>query len=62
MKKLLFDVWKLEYPDLIISVTGAAQKFNLKPQLRDMFRRGLIRAAECTSNQKSFNYLVFIFI
>lgn len=50
--KLLFDYWKLKEPKLLISVTGGAQRFNLKPRLRDVFRRGLIKAASSTSKFK----------
>lgn len=46
---LLFKVWKLEKPNLIISVTGGAQKFTLKARLRDVFRKGLVKAATSTS-------------
>uniref|UniRef100_A0A8C5PWT9 Transient receptor potential cation channel subfamily M member 8 n=1 Tax=Leptobrachium leishanense TaxID=445787 RepID=A0A8C5PWT9_9ANUR len=39
----LYDVmtkyWKLNTPNLIISVTGGAKNFSLKPQIRKIFRR-----------------------
>ena len=49
MLTLLFKVWKLEKPNLIISVTGGAQNYTLKPRLRDVFRKGLVKAATSTS-------------
>ncbi len=32
----------------MISVTGGAQKFSLKQRLKDVFRRGLVKAAQST--------------
>jgi hypothetical protein len=51
---LLYDVWKLDVPKLIISVTGGAQNFSLKPKLREVFQKGLVKAAISTGrkNQK----------
>ena len=44
----LFNSWERKKPKLLISVTGGAQKFSLKQRLRDVFRRGLIKAAQST--------------
>ena len=33
--------WKIEKPQILISVTGGAKSFRLKPRLRDMFENGL---------------------
>lgn len=41
--------WNLEIPNLVISVTGGAKSFVLKPRLKEVFRRGLIKAAKSTS-------------
>ena len=41
--KLLIDHWGLEYPKLVISVTGGANKFNLEPRLRQQFASGLVK-------------------
>ena len=41
--------WKLKIPNLVISVTGGAKSFVLKPRLKEVFRRGLIKAAKSTS-------------
>ena len=54
----LLDKWDLYEPDLIISVTGGAQKFALKPRLRDVFRKGLVKAAASTSNFKERIFLL----
>ncbi|KAL3836664.1 hypothetical protein ACJMK2_022086 [Sinanodonta woodiana] len=48
MLKLMMDVWGMEKPNLLISVTGGAKNFNMKPRLRDVFRRGLMKAAHST--------------
>eukprot|EP00057_Strongylocentrotus_purpuratus_P010202 XP_011664676.1 PREDICTED: transient receptor potential cation channel subfamily M member 2 isoform X5 [Strongylocentrotus purpuratus] len=46
---LFEDVWKLTKPKLLISVTGGAQNFPLNHRLKDVFRKGLIKAATSTS-------------
>lgn len=46
--RVLFDIWKLEPPKLLISVTGGARSFNLKSKLKNAFRRGLVKAALST--------------
>ena len=45
----MLDRWDLEIPNLVISVTGGAKSFVLKPRLKEVFRRGLIKAAKSTS-------------
>lgn len=45
---LLTEQWHLLPPNLLISVTGGAKNFNLKPRLRNMFHRGLIKVAQTT--------------
>ena len=47
--KLMLERWNLEIPNLVISVTGGAKSFVLKPRLKEVFRRGLIKAAKSTS-------------
>ena len=37
----MIDEWKVEKPQILISVTGGAKSFRLKPRLRDMFANGL---------------------
>jgi hypothetical protein len=45
---LLTEHWKLPIPKLLISVTGGAQRFDLNPRLKAVFKRGLINAATTT--------------
>ncbi|KAG2458820.1 TRPM5 protein, partial [Polypterus senegalus] len=46
--ELLTSCWQLDVPNLLISVTGGAKNIVMKPQLRNMFRRGLIKVAQST--------------
>ncbi|XP_042620293.1 transient receptor potential cation channel subfamily M member 2-like isoform X1 [Cyprinus carpio] len=46
--QLMTDCWKLRSPNLLISVTGGAKNFNIKPLLKEKFRRGLIKVAQTT--------------
>ena len=41
--------FKHQMPKLIISVTGSAQNFQMKPNLKTVFRRGIAQAAKSTS-------------
>ncbi|KXJ08257.1 Transient receptor potential cation channel subfamily M member 7 [Exaiptasia diaphana] len=45
---LMLKRWNLEVPNLVISVTGGAKSFVLKPRLKEVFRRGLVKAAKTT--------------
>ena len=44
---MLFNVWKLKEPKLIISVTGGANLM-VKPKIRDIFCNGVVKAAYST--------------
>ncbi|KAL3837145.1 hypothetical protein ACJMK2_022523, partial [Sinanodonta woodiana] len=46
--ELMINVWGIEKPNLLISVTGGAKNFNMKPRLRDAFRYGLMKAVHST--------------
>lgn len=46
--ELMLKRWDLEVPNLVISVTGGAKSFVLKPRLKEVFRRGLVKAAKTT--------------
>eukprot|EP00736_Rhodelphis_marinus_P002900 Rmarinus@m.18823 len=46
--QLMYEYWRLPRPQLVISVTGGAQDFDLKPSLRHAFMRGLMRTATST--------------
>ncbi|KAI0235841.1 hypothetical protein LSAT2_013614 [Lamellibrachia satsuma] len=48
MMKLLKKCWDMEAPNLLISVTGGAKNFMMRPRLKEMFRRGLINVAKST--------------
>nr|XP_061819772.1 transient receptor potential cation channel subfamily M member 1-like [Nerophis lumbriciformis] len=45
---LMVKDWQLELPTLLISVHGGLQNFELPPKLRQVFGRGLIKAAVTT--------------
>ncbi|RNA09709.1 transient receptor potential cation channel subfamily M member 3 isoform X26 [Brachionus plicatilis] len=48
---LLFksEYWNIKEPELIISVTGAAEKISLDQKLKDAFSNGLVKAAVTTN-------------
>uniref|UniRef100_A0A4W3H5R4 Transient receptor potential cation channel, subfamily M, member 2 n=1 Tax=Callorhinchus milii TaxID=7868 RepID=A0A4W3H5R4_CALMI len=46
--ELMTKQWGLNPPHLLISVTGGAKNFYLKPSLRNLFCRGLIKVAKST--------------
>uniref|UniRef100_A0A7S4BVR2 TRPM SLOG domain-containing protein n=1 Tax=Chrysotila carterae TaxID=13221 RepID=A0A7S4BVR2_CHRCT len=49
LARLLFDVWKLTKPNVIISVTGGAKDFELKSAMLELeFQRGLVEAVQTT--------------
>ncbi|XP_059865742.1 transient receptor potential cation channel subfamily M member 2 [Delphinus delphis] len=45
---LMTQHWGLDVPNLLISVTGGAKDFNMKPRLKSVFRRGLVKVAQTT--------------
>lgn len=45
----MFGKWKLERPELILSITGAAQNFNIIEKVRSTFKESLIKAAKTTN-------------
>ncbi|KAB5577294.1 hypothetical protein PHYPO_G00208240 [Pangasianodon hypophthalmus] len=46
--QLMTEHWKLQPPNLLISVTGGAKNFYIKSDLKNKFRRGLIKVAQTT--------------
>ncbi|XP_033724836.1 transient receptor potential cation channel subfamily M member-like 2 isoform X2 [Pecten maximus] len=48
MLKLMMDIWGLDKPNLLISVTGGAKNFHMKARLKEVFRRGLMKVAKST--------------
>ncbi|XP_020927162.1 transient receptor potential cation channel subfamily M member 2 isoform X2 [Sus scrofa] len=45
---LMTQHWGLDVPNLLISVTGGAKDFHMKPRLKSIFRRGLVKVAQTT--------------
>ena len=45
MRELMLNVWKLPHPNLIISVTGGAEKFEVSNTQQKRFKRGIVRTA-----------------
>lgn len=43
-----FKGWNLQPPRLLLSVTGGAKKFNIPSQMRQAFKRGLVKVASTT--------------
>lgn len=52
MEQLMMKVWGLQKPNLLISVTGGANFFNMKTKLKQAFRFGLMKAARSTGRKK----------
>ncbi len=48
MLNLMLEQWGLECPKLLISVTGGAKNFHMRPRLKEVFRTGLMKAAAST--------------
>ncbi|TSK92937.1 Transient receptor potential cation channel subfamily M member 2 [Bagarius yarrelli] len=48
LHQLMIEHWKLQPPNLLISVTGGAKNFFMKTELKNKFRRGLIKVAQTT--------------
>ncbi|XP_066912898.1 transient receptor potential cation channel subfamily M member-like 2 isoform X3 [Clytia hemisphaerica] len=42
---LLTEHWKIDEPQLLISVTGGAKSFNMDPRLKQQFASGLVKVA-----------------
>ncbi|NXU57450.1 TRPM2 protein, partial [Turnix velox] len=45
---LMTQHWGLDPPNLLISVTGGAKNFIMKPRLKNIFRQGLVKVAQTT--------------
>lgn len=45
---LLLEAWDMKKPNLLISVIGGTENFRLKSKLKDIFRRGMIKASKST--------------
>lgn len=51
--EILTKHWNLEIPKLLISVTGGARRFDMKPRLRQRVMRGLMKASTSTGEQNN---------
>lgn len=45
---LLTDIWGLQRPNLLISVTGGAKNITMSKKLKDAFKKGLLKTAHTT--------------
>ncbi|CAF1230161.1 unnamed protein product [Rotaria sordida] len=45
LAKLMFDIWKVKYPQLIMCIIGGAKYFKLDERLEREFMKGIIQAA-----------------
>ena len=48
--ELLIRQWKLKKPDIVISIHGGLKNFQLDPHHKEIFNRGLIKAAKTTNS------------
>ncbi|NWI85952.1 TRPM5 protein, partial [Pitta sordida] len=46
--EVMLNKWKLPAPNLVVSLVGEEENFQMKPWLRDTFKKGLIKAAQST--------------
>ena len=54
MLELMTNVWRLDKPNLLISVTGGAKNFKMSKRLKETFRRGLMKTALTTGEEFRF--------
>ncbi|NXI51298.1 TRPM5 protein, partial [Chloroceryle aenea] len=46
--EVMLNKWKLPAPNLVVSLVGEEENFQMKPWLRDTLKKGLIKAAQST--------------
>ncbi|NXS29887.1 TRPM5 protein, partial [Pomatostomus ruficeps] len=46
--EVMLNKWKLPAPNLVVSLVGGEENFQMKPWLRDTLKKGFIRAAQST--------------
>ncbi|NXL91702.1 TRPM5 protein, partial [Alectura lathami] len=46
--EVMLNKWKLPAPNLVVSLAGEEENFQMKPWLRDTLKKGLIKAAQST--------------
>jgi len=54
LAQLLFDVWKMKSPQLIMCIIGGAKYFKLNERLEREFIKGIIQAALKAGKEKKF--------
>ena len=59
MLELMMNVWGMDKPNLLISVTGGAKNFQMNKRLKETFRRGLMKAAQTTGDLAE-NKILFV--
>ena len=57
----MINHWGLDRPNLLISVTGGAKNFHMRPRLKEVFRRGLMKAAASTGQCVQGVALVYMY-
>lgn len=55
---ILTNDWSLSPPNLVVSVTGGVGKSKVKPWVREVLRKGLVRAAQSTGTNTIYLSLV----
>ena len=55
------NVWKLYQPDVIISITGGAQNFDLPPEHKDRMMRGMMEGTRQMKPWSASAFTVFLF-
>lgn len=46
--EVMLNKWKLPAPNLVVSLVGEEENFQMKPWLRDTLKKGLIKAGQST--------------
>lgn len=49
--EVMLNKWKLPAPNLVISLVGGEEDFQMKPWLRDTLKKGFIKAAGSTGER-----------
>ena len=58
---VLMDCWQLPVPRLLISVTGGAKRFYLRPRLKNILKQGLVSAAVSTGKDAACYFVSWCF-
>lgn len=52
---LVTSHWKTPHPNLVVSVVGGEGEVRVRPWLKDVLRKGLVKAAQSTGKACSFS-------